>query len=125
MRLVQARNLAAPSELIPALSIRRANLIGNQLYFLVLYIVFFNPSRRINSILRGCLEVLAKRIVSLDGFGILGVASEIQSLASISIYESNIIIIVIQLKLVYNTNAVCLCGYSLCSQIHSYKVMSP
>lgn len=44
MRLAQARNQAAPSELIPALSIRRNKLIENQLDLLVVYTASVNPS---------------------------------------------------------------------------------
>jgi hypothetical protein len=44
MRLVQIRNQTAPSELIPAMSIRRNKLIENQLDLLVEYINSVNPS---------------------------------------------------------------------------------
>jgi hypothetical protein len=44
MRLVQIRNKAAASEIIPEASIRRTKLIGNQLDLLVVYIASFIPS---------------------------------------------------------------------------------
>ena len=47
MRLVQIKNRAAPSELIPGISIRSIKLIGNQLDILVVYIASCIPSERI------------------------------------------------------------------------------
>lgn len=42
MRLVHIRNKAAPSEIIPEVSIRRTKLIENQLDLLVVYTVDFH-----------------------------------------------------------------------------------
>ena len=47
MRLVQIKNRAAPSELIPGISIRSIKLISNQLDILVVYIASCIPSERI------------------------------------------------------------------------------
>lgn len=44
MRLVQIKNRAAPSELIPGISIRSIKLISNQLDILVVYIASCIPS---------------------------------------------------------------------------------
>ena len=43
MRLMQIRNQAEPSELIPKVCIRRTKLIGNQLDLLVVYIASCFP----------------------------------------------------------------------------------
>ena len=47
MRLVQIKNRAAPSELIPGISIRSIKLISNQLDIFVVYIDSCIPSERI------------------------------------------------------------------------------
>ena len=44
MRLVQIRNKAASSEIIPEMSIGRIKLIENRLYLLVVYIASLSPS---------------------------------------------------------------------------------
>jgi hypothetical protein len=49
MRLVQIRNKAAPSEIIPEVSIQRLKLISNQLDLVAVYIASCIPSE-INTI---------------------------------------------------------------------------
>ena len=51
MKLVQIRNQAAPSELIPEVSIRRSKSIGNQLGAHAVYIASRIPSGRIIKII--------------------------------------------------------------------------